>query len=150
MKQICKVFPNSQTLEISASLHWVLAIEDLPNCDPKRRGERRAKKKKKTWRRIGDTTAGRRSLVPQEWPQLTPSCPHRHTAAQCNHNQNQPKLLLSSSSFRFYYFGHHSKNFRQVSWMEVVRSPQHQNQTWPLSIEALWKQKREEAKPIKP
>jgi hypothetical protein len=46
MQQICKVFPNSQTLEISASLHWVWAIEDLPNCDPKKRGERRAKKEK--------------------------------------------------------------------------------------------------------
>jgi hypothetical protein len=53
MKQICKVFPNSQTLEISAILHWVLAIEDLPNCDPKKRGKRRAiklkiRKRKKT------------------------------------------------------------------------------------------------------
>jgi hypothetical protein len=46
MKQICKVFPNSQTLEISASLHWVLAIEDLPNCHPKKRGEEKGKKEK--------------------------------------------------------------------------------------------------------
>jgi hypothetical protein len=53
MKQICKVFSNSQTLEISASLHWVLAIEDLPNCDPKKRGERRAKKKKKPEEGLG-------------------------------------------------------------------------------------------------